>query len=166
MTILTMALIWVAIHFCSYLILFRFVAFLNQEKGFILFHLLSWLVLLVTLSTLGILEGASGLLTPAVAALSLHGVYSMTFWELWGSSEGGFSLRIMDEVEKGMTTEAQLLEHFERLGRSKRGSRLQDMESVGLVRRVGDLYRVQGVGILVVAIIRLLRLLGNVRGSG
>lgn len=166
MSMLATAAMWIALHLAGYFFVLRLIERLNDEKVIVIYHLSSWSLLCCGLIVTGFLRGFAELMTPSVAALSLHGIYSMIFWEIWGSSEGGFSLRIMNQVDRGRVTRDDLLEFFEKLGREKRSSRLADLQKMRLVTMRDQRYEVGVVGFVIVAIVRMLHLIGNVRESG
>ena len=163
---LALAVVWITVHLSCYFLVLRASARLNAEKVIVAYHLSSWSILGCWLIADGIADGMARLEVPLVAALGLHGIYSMTFWETWGSSEGGFSLRIMDQIDRGRLTRTELLAYFEKLGEEKRTSRLDDLQRFWLVKGNEQRYDVGVTGIVVVSIIRLLHLLGNVRKAG
>lgn len=162
---LAFAFVWIALHLSCYFLFIRASTRLNSEKVIVVYHLSSWSILGCVLSA-AVLAGGTGGSVPVVAALGLHGIYSMMFWEIWGSSEGGFSLRIMDQIDRGRLDRMELLEYFEKLGHEKRTSRLDDLERFRLVKGIGQRYEVGVIGFAVIGIIRLLHLIGNVRNTG
>jgi len=111
-------------------------AALRGERTIFLYHFLSWII-----SVGG--AGAWGLCTqglPAAGALtvlcgSLHGIYSLSFLELWSLSQGSYSLSILTAVERDSTLEslrpdAALLGA---IGQQKRAARLVSLQRLGLL---------------------------------
>lgn len=146
MPALLTALAWVAVHLATYAALRRRRAF-GSEKGILGYHVLSCAGLAAALLAPGLGVGAPDRASAVVAALSLHGIYSMSFLVLWSSSEGGFSLRMLKALEGGPRTRAEILDEFVRLGDEKRSRRLSSLRQSGWVRQVGDHYRPTAAGV-------------------
>jgi hypothetical protein len=110
---------------------------LRSERRIFLYHALS----AVMLGTLGvgavIAHPTAHVAAGVIAAVALHGIYSLSFLELWSLAEGSYSLSILEgfAAESGLGVDVTPLE---RLGTSKRERRLDSLERLGLARDVGD----------------------------
>ena len=70
-----------------------------------------------------------------VAATALHGIYSLSFLELWSLAEGSYSLSILERVEQATRqSEAVDVSGLEGLGGSKKEQRLGSLERLGLIQ--------------------------------
>lgn len=81
-----------------------------------------------------------GDLAAAIAVLSLHGIYSMSFLQLWSLAQGGYSVGILEDVgHVGLLVPSQRdVSILHQIGASKRQNRLGTIERLGLVRVSGD----------------------------
>ena len=111
------------------------------------------------------LVGLSGIDLYGVAAvIALHGIYSVTFLEMWSLSEGGYSLQIMEHLasaqERGVPVD---IAGLEAIGAAKQGNRLEGLARVGLLRLEGDQVELTAVGRSVAATLAGLAWLIDVR---
>jgi hypothetical protein len=123
------------------------------ETGVFLYHLIPAALWLMMSSALCFVVPSIG---PADAVLvcSLHGIYSLTFLELWALADGGYSLAIMDCLESHSDLEEQkVLDKLELLGTAKKQSRLADLVRMGLVEDRLDGYQLTASGRPVAAFI-------------
>ena len=86
--------------------------------------------------------GATG-----VACVSLLGIYSISFLELWALADGGYSVAILRYLEASPgADEDQCIAHFSRLGIAKQQQRLASIVTLGFARHAGDRLEVSGLG--------------------
>lgn len=122
-----------------YAALGRRITWLTSERGILLYQVVSTVVLaavgIVTVSTDPSIQAMAGL----VAAIALHGIYSLSFLELWSLTEGSYSLSILEHVEQ-MTRRGEAVEAsgLEGLGGAKKAQRLAGLARLGLVRSMAD----------------------------
>src|SRR5688572_14503008 len=103
----------------------------------------------------------------AVAAVSLLGIYSMSFLELWALADGGYSLAILRYlVANPGTDEKECIAHFSRLGIVKQQQRLTSIVTLGFARRSGDRLEVSGLGRRVAAAAGAVLWACNIRQRG
>lgn len=122
-----------------YAVLRRRITCFGSERGIFFYHVLSMVILIA--SCLGALLIDPGAQTPAglVAAIALHGIYSLSFLELWSLAEGSYSLSILEHLEQATRRGTAIDVHgLEGLGGSKRTRRLGGLERLGLVRFTND----------------------------
>ena len=133
--ILLGGLAYLCIHFFLYAVWLRKVGRLRTERGIFRFHFFS--AILVTCITLLLMVGSLVESPWAVLAalLSFHGMYSVSFLELWSLAQGGYSLSILEVAARtdGITPEQQ--SQFETIGDQKRESRLRALLQMGLIRK-------------------------------
>jgi len=100
------------------------------------------------------------------AALALHAIYSMSFLELWSLSEGSYSLRMLDRVERlGILPADADISDLEKIGTSKKTNRLGSLLALQLIRAEGHQYRLTLFGRIAAGILRLFVRVANVRGK-
>lgn len=143
MPALLTALGWAAAHLAVYAAALRRLRVFGRETVILGYHAASCAGLAVVVLVLG---PRAALADAVLAALSLHGLYSMSFLVLWASSQGGFSLRLLKELEAGPRSRAELVEAFARLGDAKRRQRLSSLRRSGWVRQDGDRFRTTAAG--------------------
>src|SRR5204863_6667806 len=102
-----------------------------------------------------------------VGLVSLHGLYSMSFLELWSLSQGGYSLQILDLIERSEAAGAPVA--FAALcdiGASKRAGRLGGIERLGLVQRDGNRVSLTGPGWTVASVLAAFAWAANLKARG
>jgi hypothetical protein len=129
----------VGINLALYTALRRRITWLTSERGILLYQALSSVVLIVVgfaaVSMHPNVEVVAGL----VAATALHGIYSLSFLELWSLAEGSYSLSILERVEQATRQgEAVDVSGLEGLGGAKKEQRLGSLERLGLIRDTAD----------------------------
>ena len=110
------------------------------ERTIFLYHLFSWIISVGGAGAWGL--SAQG--WPAAGALavlcgSLHGIYSLSFLELWSLSQGSYSLSILAEVGQDCTLQSlrQSAAGTGMIGRQKRDARLRSLRGLGLLNPQG-----------------------------
>ena len=89
-----------AAHLVLYFAVLRHLPAFRTERTIFLYHALSALgVSLVAIASLFV-PGSEADLAWVVAVIALHGIYSTTFLEVWSLAEGGFSLQIVEHIER------------------------------------------------------------------
>ena len=136
-------------HFLLYAGIFRHQASAATEKGIFLYHLLPALAWVISLSFLAFLFESIGA-AHVVLVAALHGIYSLTFLELWALADGGYSLAIMDCLEfRKELDEKAILAELMILGTAKKQNRVADLLKMGLVEAVEDRFQLTPAGRLV-----------------
>ena len=159
---------YLAAHLALYCLVLRHRPAFSREIGIFLYHLMSAagtaLVLL-----LGVVLGPPGALdlATAVGIVALHGIYSLSFLELWSLSEGGYSLAIMAHVDRARSRGRLVsLEAVHRIGWSKQANRLDGVERLGLIRRERGHVALTPLGRVVAWGLALIAWAANIRVRG
>ena len=116
---------YLAAHFAAYVVVLRHRAGLRSEKGIFLYHFASAVFAGLAGVAFAVLEpdrfGLSGL----VLVLSLHGIYSLSFLELWSLAQGGYSLSIIASVAQAEARARSWISwHWRRSGEPSRTTAL------------------------------------------
>jgi hypothetical protein len=83
--------------------------------------------------------GGSEAWTLFVCAVMLHGIYSLSFLELWALADDSYSLAMMDAIDKSRVIPGRTPLHaIEAIGMRKRTMRMDTLKGLGLVREAGD----------------------------
>jgi hypothetical protein len=155
------SLLFIALHFVLYTLVLRHVRSFSSERVIFLYQVLSFLALPIVLLTL--LPQDPEPFPAMAAALSLHAIYSLSFLELWSLSEGSYSLRMVDRVERlGVMPADADVSDLERIGASKKAVRLGSLAGLGLVRQEQGRYTLTNFGRIAAAPLRLLAWLANI----
>ena len=130
---------YIACHFLLFLGISRWPGFLWSERGIFLFHFASVLLVAAGLPVLGFFGIGAASLARVIGAGALHGIYSLTVIEVWLLSEGGYTLRILGELARRGSLEAEMLtQAFVDVSARKKRGRLDSLASAGLVRSAGN----------------------------
>src|SRR5437867_10936243 len=154
--LLCLAAVWCLGHLTTFAIL-RGRPFVGSERGIFRFHVASFAALGI-LVAIFVAAGAS--IETGVGALSLHGIYSLSFLELWSLSEGGFAVIALYYLSLKPVPRASLLAELSTIGQRKKDDRLQKLISGGLIS--GDaILTLTERGRWVANAVRLLRSIAN-----
>jgi hypothetical protein len=159
--LLCLAAVWCLGHLSTFVIM-RGRPLVASERGIFRFHVTSFAALLI-LVAIFIAAGAS--IGTGVGALSLHGIYSLSFLELWSLSEGGFSVIALLKLSLKPLPRASLLAELSTIGQRKKDDRLQKLISGGLVSGDATLTLTER-GRWAAKAVRLLRLIANFKEVG
>jgi hypothetical protein len=128
-------LVWLLAHFLIYALALRRSPRFRSEKIIFLYHLGSAVVFGVGAILCAAISPAFGV-AGAVVVLSLHGIYSLSFLELWSLAQGGYSLSIIASVAQAEASgrEPDFLA-LAAIGEAKQEDRIAALERLGLVAR-------------------------------
>jgi hypothetical protein len=149
---------YLAAHLAAYVAILRHHPGLRSEKGIFLYHLGSAVFVGLAGAVFAVLEpdrfGLSGL----VLVLSLHGIYSLSFLELWSLAQGGYSLSIIGEVARAAASGTQPnFSALAAIGEAKQDDRVVALEKLGLVARTGGRIALTARGSRVALLLHALR---------
>lgn len=134
---------WLLIAYCALQLLVHFAAFAlwfrrgraaADERAIFLFHLVSACALTAVAAVFVLLQPGRSSIAAAVAAIFAHGVYSLTFLELWTLAQISYSRDVLLRAREGRLDERAIAE-LAGVGEAKRALRLQGLADKGLVRR-------------------------------
>jgi hypothetical protein len=158
---------YVCLHFFVYVLVLRHRPILRTEKGVFFYHSLSFVsILLIGLVLFAVAPGANTF-SQAVGIAALHGIYSLTFLEVWALSEGGYSLRVLKAVFSAPGIgKAEIVERFTGLSERKKAGRLSALEGLRLVVCRDGTYRPTRTGWFVASFLAALSWLAGYRTTG
>jgi hypothetical protein len=141
---------------------------LASEKAIFLYHMISAIALAGGLGIWALAVGGSEVWTWFACAVMLHGIYSLSFLELWALADDSYSLAIMEIIDRGgRASDPALMQRLEAIGMGKQASRLDALRANGLVREIGDgSFTLTRVGRAAVVFGRALLFLANVNKFG
>lgn len=160
-------LAYVAMHFLAYLLVLRRTDMFRSERAIFLYHFLPALIVSLIVLVASIVGFSESTLASAVLFISLQGIYSLSFLELWSLAQGGYSISILISVgaasREGITPDFSALES---IGAGKRASRLEDLQRLGLIRRRDGMVRLTAIGIVVANFFGLMAWLVDIKQTG
>jgi hypothetical protein len=160
--------VWYAVYFAAHLLLYvvvlRTLAAFRREGVIFAYHALSAIGVTLTVLLNPLVFGSPFDLEWIVAIVAIHGLYSTTFLELWSLAEGGYSLQILERLDRSEREGAPAdVDALRAIGAAKQANRLAGLSSIGLVRQAGRRVELTGAGRLVASVFALLAWLTNVQ---
>jgi hypothetical protein len=138
--------LYLGVHFLVYILVLRYVQCFSFEKTIFLYHALSALALGGLLAILTFLMRSVTLASP-VALMSLHGIYSLSFLELWSLTQGSYSLSILTHVDDAKSVGMPLgLAELRGVGAWKKRGRIESLQRLWLLRRQGEHFGLTALG--------------------
>lgn len=157
-------LAYFAAHLLLYVVVLRQQPTFRREKVIFAYHALSAVGVTLAVLLEPLVLGTSYDLQWIVAIVGLHGIYSTSFLELWSLAEGGYSLQILEGLDRAERRgEPADVEALRAIGVAKQGNRLAGLSSVGLVRQTGGRVELTAAGRLLASVSALLGWLTNVQ---
>lgn len=168
-----LVLVWsgclqIVLHLLCYILLFRNLPSFKTERGIFLFHVASF-ILLATLSAAAwvLISPSEAMFMAGLFVLSLHGIYSMSFLELWSLSQISYSIAILDAVlENPRASIPGLVDKFSTTGSEKKSSRINGLRKLRLIDVSDDIASLTSKGKVVAKALLCLRWIANLRNSG
>jgi hypothetical protein len=151
-----------AAHLLLYFAVLRHLPAFRGERTIFLYHALSAIgVTLVVVVSL-LVPGSGIDLEWAVAIVALHGIYSVSFLEVWSLADGGYSLQILEHVQRAdRLGERPDVEALRAIGIAKQGNRLAGLAAIGLVRQEAGRVSLTAAGRVVASFFALLAWLAH-----
>jgi len=165
---LGLSVIWCFLHFLIYILLVRNRPALYGERKILLYHCGSAfacsfvaLALLIAFRC----EQRSAMIAAGITAI--HGIYSISFLELWSLAQGSYSIRILMGVQGSSGIGRHELHRcFFAIGEAKRTNRISSLSRAGLIVSDGEFWKLTLLGCLAVAGLRVLRFVPRQIDSG
>jgi hypothetical protein len=131
-----LCLLYLVLHAGLYFVILRNRPAVASEKGIFRYHLASAVAVTGVVALWALVAGDPEAWTWFVAVIMLHGIYSLSFLELWALADDSYSVAIMELV--GRNDGVALVQRFEEIGISKQTSRLDALQALGLVGPLAD----------------------------
>ena len=158
---------YLAAHFLIYFMILRHAQVFRSEKTIFLYHFIPAVIVLLIASGLSVATPSGDLLAPIVFVVSLQGIYSLSFLELWSLAQGGYSISILicvrTAAQEGKEPDFSAFEH---IGARKRASRLEGLQRLGLIQRCDGIYRMTSLGLIVASFLGLIAWLVDLKETG
>ncbi len=138
---------YIVVHFGCYVLALRHREEFQQEGAIFQYHALPAVAVTLFWIAAVIVSPTSEVIAQAVLVVGLHGIYSLSFLELWSLSQIGYSLGILIECDTAERTDSEPdLAGLEQLGTAKRAGRVDGTQRLGLVKTVGPAVRLTKAG--------------------
>lgn len=159
---------YLLLHFVLYFALRRAFSVLKSERSIFLYHLGSALAFTVAFGCWALSSDSADAWVWFTAAVMLHGIYSLSFLELWALADDSYSLAILAAIEAAEDrSEKRLAGELSTIGQRKQKSRLNSLLRLRLVRSDpnGDIV-LTGLARTVIFVSKKLLFLANVQRHG
>jgi hypothetical protein len=154
-------------HFFLYVFVLRHRAYFQTEKGIFLYHLISAIGCVFASAVIFLIRRDGEAFSVACMLIAAHGIYSISFLELWSLAQGSYSLSIMGQGGSDRwLSRAELVDSFSRIGNAKKADRLSGLEGSQLIRLDGNHWKLTGSGAIVTTMLRSLLWLANIKERG
>ena len=160
-------LVFLCAHFALYCAVLRHNGSVSSESGILLYHVKS--AVLVGLAGIVFLFAAPDFflaLAAIVASAACHGIYSLTFLELWTLSQISYSRDILTLVRRENVARPEIVTRLAAVGDQKKADRLGALIKLGLVRKQGEAWVLSRRGFAVAVLLKVLLWLPDLRSHG
>lgn len=161
---LFLTFVYILFHISLYILIGRNICRLRTEFGIFLFHLSSFLLLGII--SIFVLIGNQNILILLLGILSLHGIYSISFLELWSLSQGSYSIKILELSPITLATNSNKLDILESLGDTKFIDRVESLQKIYLLHSDNDTLKVTCFGRIVAKILLTFARIANISNRG
>jgi len=128
--------VYIAVHFLLYALVLRKLPVFRTERGIFLYHVASAVLVSVAALACAVIEQSQFGISGLVLVLSAHGIYSLSFLELWSLAQGGYSLSVIASIAEAEAARVQPdFSHLEQIGETKQRERIAGLEKLGLIAR-------------------------------
>jgi hypothetical protein len=127
MNVVLLDLAYLSIHLILFFGLFKRLERFRLERNIFLYHLISFVgFCFLQLLFAPPLTASNAWLSYIAFGICIHGIYSLSFLELWSLTQGSYSLRILAAIKSGRGNfDLQVYqESFEDIGEQKLADRL------------------------------------------
>jgi hypothetical protein len=158
-------LCWLGLHFLLYVAILRNRSTFQTERGIFLYHFISAILVTGAAGVLCLVFLNEDAFAVALGLIAAHGIYSVSFLELWSLSQGSYSLSIMTGAGTELSR-AKLIETFMRVGNEKKSGRIANLAKSPLIRSDGHYWNLTGSGRAAAMPLRALLWLANIKDRG
>ena len=161
------SVLYFSLHLGLYVTVFRKLSAFGLERRILLYHSISAIVFSTLVLVFGIVSGDLSTLTTAVGLIFVHGIYSLSFLELWSLAQGSYSISILLRVmHSGTVSRLQLQDELAEIGRRKKQGRLAALAGLHLLCREGGTVKLTTRGRLLSHALTCLVWLANSEETG
>lgn len=158
---------YLMVHLLAYALFLRHRLGFCTERGILLYHLGSAAVAgLASLVAYALVEPAKFGAPGIVFVLAAHGIYSLSFLEVWSLAEGGYSLQILGSIARAQAEDT--VPDFVRqaqVGDQKQRDRLEALKKLEMIAIDGGVIRLTARGRTVSSVLLFFVRWSNARRS-
>lgn len=166
MQILLYVLTYVLAHFIFYCYKGRNFKVLQTENGIFAFHFYSFCFLGLISLVMSYNLTSNSVLPIFMICCGLHGIYSLSFLEMWSLSQGGFSVGVLQSAPITLDGNSLVLHKLENIGDIKFASRIGSLNKLGLIRQVDNNIYLTTIGSIGTKFFYLIGKLTNIKDAG
>lgn len=150
--------IYLTAHVAAYVLWLRRQAPLRTEKGIFFYHFASAVITGLAAVVAVFMDPAEFGIAGCVLVLSAHGIYSLSFLELWSLAQGGYSLSIIAGIARAEAAGTEPdFSGLAAIGAAKQADRIAALERLGLISRSGECISLTPRGGAIAAALHALR---------
>lgn len=166
-TYFLLSVAYLALHLTSYALVLRRLPVFELERSIFLYHFVSAFVFSSCALLVVINDPTEERVGAAVAVICAHGIYSLTFLELWTLSQISYSREVLGLAERrGSLRVSPPPPELVLIGDEKKAGRLDAMIKLQLLRREGNVFQLTPRGRLVSKALGILAWLANLKQTG
>lgn len=152
---------YLGIHFTAYALAGRHFAALQTERGIFAYHAFSYALALFAVGLTGFMQPSDDSLVLALLMVGCHGIYSLSFLEVWSLTQGSYSLQLLAQIaQAGRAVSPADLTGARAIGAQKQQDRTDALRQLRLICPSGEL---SGFGRVVASLLRGILWLSNGR---
>jgi hypothetical protein len=164
---IVMGVSYLALHALLYFFVLRYRPLFQSERGIFLYHLVSATLLMLVAFATAFAHFSDAAVAIAIGLSAIHGIYSLSFLELWTLAEGSYSMTILTGIaSQGTLSRKALIDAFARIGDAKKSNRLSVLSKMLLVHRYGGHWRISAQGRVVANLLHVLVWLAAIKKRG
>lgn len=150
--------VYLAVHLAAYVVWLRRLSLLRTEKGIFLYHFGSAVFTGLFAVAAAFSDPVEFGIDGCVLVLSVHGIYSLSFLELWSLAQGGYSLSIIAGIARAEASGAEPdFSSLAAIGAAKQADRVAGLERLGLISRSAEHISLTARGNVMAAVLHALR---------
>lgn len=154
-----------AAHFVAYVWWFRHSRFAASERAIFLYHFSSACAIAAASAATVLAFRSSDVFAAACAAVFAHGIYSLTFLELWTLAQISYSREVLLRARDGQL-DGKAIAELAAVGEAKRTLRLAALSRGGLVRHESGQWTLTRPGRIGALFLKIVLWLPAVRSAG
>jgi hypothetical protein len=161
------ALAFLCAHFALYCVVLRHNTSVSSERGILLYHVKSAILLGLTGVVFVLAAPDTSLALAAFAAgAACQGIYSLSFLELWTLSQISYSREVLSLATREKLTRPEVVLRLAAVGDRKKADRLGALIGLGLVRQQGETWVLSRRGLGAALLLKSLLWLPDSRSHG
>jgi hypothetical protein len=132
--------LYLLLHLMAYTLLFRRWAAFASERNVFLYHLGSAVFFSGVALSIGTTCADPSVLSASLGVIFMHGIYSLSFLEVWSLAQGSYSITILIRVmQRDSIAKIRLQEELTHIGQGKKHNRLSALSTLHLIHREGGM---------------------------